>query len=212
MKFKVGDKVRVLEDGASGSGFHKDEVVTVSELNDEDFYADGFGDSWFLNYGDVKLVESLDGSLPVNIVGPVSVKFKRLTKDAVTPGFAKFADAGADIVATTKSESKDTIEYGTGLAVEIPEGYFGLLTPRSSVVKQEMFLANSVGIIDSGYRGELKFVFRKTRDERVCRKTYNIGDRIGQLVILPLPKIEFVEVDELSESERGAGGYGSTGK
>ena len=143
---------------------------------------------------------------------PIRVKFKRLQKDAVAPTFARFGDAGADITATSKIETRDSVTYGTGLAIEIPVGYCGLLMPRSSVVKKDLMLGNSVGLVDSGYRGELTFLFRKTRNERASTNVYNIGDRIGQLVVIPFPVIDFQESEELSESDRGTGGVGSTGK
>jgi len=98
----------------------------------------------------------------------------------------------------------------TGIAVEIPPGYFGAIFPRSSVREKRMMLSNCVGVIDSGYRGEITFSFRLFRDSFGAE--YNPGDRIGQLVILPLPEVEFEEVLVLSESKRGTGGFGSTGK
>jgi dUTP pyrophosphatase len=98
--------------------------------------------------------------------------------------------------------------FGTGLAVEIPEGYVGLIFPRSSISKTAHSLRNSVGVIDSGYRGELIFKFDiNTLNSPV----YEVGDRIGQIMILPYPQIEFEEAWELSKTERGKGGYGSTG-
>ena len=101
------------------------------------------------------------------------------------------------------------IKYDTGIAVEIPPGYVGLVFPRSSVCKTGLSLANSVGVIDSDYRGSISLVFYKGAE---LIEAYSYGDRIGQLVIVPIPEVEFVEAEELSETERGAGGYGSTGK
>ena len=103
--------------------------------------------------------------------------------------------------------------YKTGLAMEIPEGYVGLIYPRSSISKTKQMLRNHVGVIDSGYRGEviLKFGWfsqAATPDSSV----YDAGDRIAQLMIVPHPKVEFVEVDELSDTDRGDGGFGSTGQ
>nr|DAP41479.1 MAG TPA: dUTPase [Caudoviricetes sp.] len=96
-----------------------------------------------------------------------------------------------------------------GVAVEIPKGCMGLLVPRSSMSKTPLRCANSVGIIDADYRGELSIAY-----ENVSCNDYTIfrGDRIAQLIILPIVMADVVEVDELSETERGAGGYGSTGK
>jgi len=156
----------------------------------------------------------------------MKVKFKKLSEDAVLPSYAKTGDAGMDI--TTTSDGKATacedprslwyyIEYKTGLAVEIPEGYVGLVFPRSSVSKTALTLANSVGVIDSGYRGEicLRFkvdygVIHEAETFKGAAADYKKGDRVGQLIIVPYPTIEPEFVDELSASERGSGGFGST--
>ena len=125
------------------------------------------------------------------------------------------------------------IEYGTGLAFEVPEGYVMLIFPRSSVSKYDLSLANAVGVLDSSYRGELKLRFKrnyvikhlgdnKTLEKSafehrispteilICDKIYEIGDKVGQIMIVPYPQIEFNEVEELSETQRGSGGFGST--
>ena len=148
----------------------------------------------------------------------MEVKIKRLVEDAVIPSYAHDSDAGLDLVATSY-EYKDDIHchvYGTGLAVEIPEGYVGLLFPRSSNRKTESYLTNHVGVVDSGYRGEIMLSF-KTRDYKEVAiqqlyKPYEVGDKIAQLIIMPYPKIKFIEVDELNNSDRGENGHGSTGK
>lgn len=140
------------------------------------------------------------------------VRFKKLSPKAATPQYAKPGDAGVDLTAVDRKETRESVTYNTGLAVEIPEGYLGLLMPRSSNVKKPLILGNSVGLIDSGFRGELAFVYKKTEDKKVSTDIYNIGDRVGQLVILPFPVITYLEAEELSETERGSGGYGSTGK
>lgn len=167
----------------------------------------------------------------------MKVKIKRLSENAVIPKYAKDQDAGLDLVATSKTyDENGNVVYGTGLAFEIPKGYVGLLFPRSSNAKKDLLLSNSVGVLDSGYRGEVLFKFKSTLNsqesevktelyyeyestyisssnpEYYFENTYEIGDRIGQLIIMPYPTIEFEEVEELSESERGSGGYGSTGK
>lgn len=142
----------------------------------------------------------------------MKVLFKKLKKQAVTPSYAKDGDAGLDITAISRdiviTEDYEYIEYGTGLAFEIPVGYVGLLFPRSSISKKDMFLSNAVGVIDSGYRGEVSFRFKRLAWTSTI---YNVGDKIGQLVILPYPQIQLEQAKELSETERGEGGYGSTG-
>ena len=154
----------------------------------------------------------------------LSVKIKKLHENAVIPSYAQDADAGMDLVATSKSyDDHGNVVYGTGLAFEIPKGYAGFLFPRSSNAKKDLILGNSVGVIDSGYRGEVVFKFkaldtkyledgRLTYTKKDFMTSYNVGDRIGQIIIMPYPQIEFNEVDELSDSERGQGGFGSTGK
>ena len=137
----------------------------------------------------------------------MKVKIQRLSDDAIIPHYAKPGDAGMDLTAVWKNQTFDIVTYGTGLSIEIPDGYVGLLFPRSSIYKTKMSLTNAVGVIDSGYRGEIMMKFKVT-DNRIM---YQVGDRIGQLVIMPYPEVEFEEVDELSETSRGAGGYGSTG-
>lgn len=141
----------------------------------------------------------------------MKVKFKKLHENAVIPSYAKAGDAGMDLTATTEiSNTTNQVTYGIGLAVEIPEGFFGLVFPRSSIRKYELSLSNAVGVVDSGYRGELQATFNKTNG--FYSKKYEAGDRIAQLVVLPYPPIEPEEVDELSETERGDGGFGSSGK
>ena len=148
----------------------------------------------------------------------MDVKIKKLNENAVIPTYAHDTDAGLDLVATSY-EYKDDIHchvYGTGLAVEIPEGHVGLLFPRSSNRKTDAYMCNHVGDIDSGYRGDIMISF-KNRDKCVDSipqliKPYEVGDKVAQLIIIPYPKIKFVEVDELSSSDRGEAGHGSTGK
>lgn len=138
----------------------------------------------------------------------MKVKYKKLKERAVTP-FKKHApDAGFDLTATwTKVYPKYT-EYGTDLAFETPEGYVGFLFPRSSVRNQDLILKNSVGVLDATYRGEVKFSFYNLEGN----DTYSVGERCGQIVFIKLPDVELVEAEELSETNRGAGGYGSSGK
>jgi dUTP pyrophosphatase len=140
----------------------------------------------------------------------MKVKIKKMHANAVIPKYAKPGDAGLDLTATSEewNEGNTMVTYGTGLAVEIPEGYVGLVFPRSSVSKTTLNLTNSVGVIDSGYRGEIMFKFRYLEEGMI----YDVGDRIGQLIIMPYPQVEFEEVEDLSSTERGEGGFGSTGK
>jgi dUTP pyrophosphatase len=156
----------------------------------------------------------------------MQVKIKKLHKDSVIPKYAKNGDAGMDLTAVSKhyDEYGNTV-YGTGLAFKIPKGYFGLLVPRSSNAKTDLRLTNSSGILDSGYIGEVMFKYRNdsfssssmlVKNDLInnnlnFNNEYEIGDRIGQLIILPYPQIEFQEVDDLGETERGTGGFGHTG-
>lgn len=147
----------------------------------------------------------------------MEVKIKRLCDNAIIPQYAHATDAGMDLVATSYeyNEELHCHVYGTGIAVEIPEGYVGYIFPRSSNRKTESYLTNHVGVIDSGYRGEIMASF-KTRDFKEGEiqqlyKPYEVGDKIAQLIIMPYPKVEFAEVAELSSSDRGEGGHGSTG-
>lgn len=142
----------------------------------------------------------------------MKIKFKKLVDGAVAPKQGSKAAAGFDLTATSKKWNREfsVWEYGTGIAVEIPEGYAGFLFPRSSIYKTGFSLTNSVGLIDRDFRGEIMAKFADTYLGDV--EGYDIGDRIGQLVIMPVPEVEYIEVEELSETERGTGGYGSSGR
>ena len=140
----------------------------------------------------------------------MKVLFKKLVPEAQKPKFGKPGDAGADLVATSAEIRDNQVIYGTGIAVEIPEGMVGLVFPRSSIRNYDLVLSNSVGVIDSGYRGEIMATFN-LKNPWSDDKVYHIGDRIAQLVIMPVPLAHYVEVDELSETERGKDGHGSTG-
>lgn len=150
------------------------------------------------------------------------VKFKKMHPDASAPRKMTDGACGFDLTAvstplhchgTIHLETGETDggfhEVRTGLAVQIPRGYVGLLCARSSVSKSGWSPASGLGVIDSDYRGEVRFRFYDVN----CDKEfpYDVGDRIGQLLILPCPEVEFEEVDELDETERGSGGFGSTG-
>ena len=141
----------------------------------------------------------------------MKIRMKKLHPDAIIPKYAKVADAGMDLTATWMEFDHENkiVTYGTSLALEIPWSHVGLIYPRSSIYKKSMMLANHVGVIDSGYRGEIMFKFRVLNDD--WQDIYDVGDRIGQLIITPFPRVDFVEVDELTETSRGTGGYGSTG-
>ena len=144
----------------------------------------------------------------------MKVKIKKIHPNASIPSYAKSGDAGMDLVATSViGETLGSITYGLGIALEIPEGFVGLVFPRSSIRKTSLQLSNSVGVIDSGYRGELQATFNKIQGiDNVERENYKVGDRVCQIMIIPHPTIEFNEVNELSNTERGEGGFGSTGK
>ena len=146
----------------------------------------------------------------------MKINIKKLDENAVIPQYAHIGDAGMDVVATSVNITNNYIEYGTGLAFEVPEGYCMLIFPRSSNSKKDLLLANSVGVLDSTYRGELKLRFKRSYSPDTyglsVKSIYDIGDKVGQIIILPYPQIEYNEVDELSNTERGSGGFGSTGK
>lgn len=192
----------------------------------------------------------------------LKVKIKKLIPEAVIPAYAKDGDMGMDVTATSVEYDRklDCFVYHTGLAFELPRGYGMLIFPRSSNRKTNSYMANHVGILDSGYRGELllcfkykdsvRSIFSSLRSDKFIEKIankvdikdakalatalikalndiigddealikfmmnyapYRVGDRIGQIIIVPYPTIEFEETDTLSESERGTGGHGHTG-
>lgn len=148
----------------------------------------------------------------------MKVRIKKLHENAVVPKYAHATDAGLDLTAVSKEIDKDgNVVYHTGLAFEIPEGYMGLIFPRSSNAKKHMYLTNSVGVVDAGFRNEVLLKFKRVQPYYATQQGYynaewNEGDRVGQLIIMPYPSIEFEEVEELSDSDRGMGGYGSTGE
>ena len=169
-----------------------------------------------------------------------NIKIKKLTPEAVIPKKAHYNDAGYDMIATSIEHTEKYIQYGTGIAMEIPDGMVGLIFPRSSVTNKDLMLKNCVGVIDAGYRNEISFRFYKIIvEEKLNRfeeydttngylKTlegkalkykfekdqdiYKIKDKIGQIIFLKLPNISFIETNKLNDSERGKGGYGSTDK
>lgn len=143
------------------------------------------------------------------------VKFKKLNDEAVIPTYAKDGDAGLDLTAVSfKYDRKlDTYVYHTGLAMEIPKGYVGLVYPRSSNRKTDAYMTNHVGVIDSGYRGEVLVTFKNRDNSRnAINPPYVSGERVAQMIVMAYPMINPVEAEELSETERGTDGHGSTGK
>ena len=143
----------------------------------------------------------------------MDVKFKKLHEDAKIPSYAHDTDAGLDLTAVSFTQEFDksnklVLVYHTGLAVEIPEGYVGLIFMRSSVSNKSISLTNAVAVIDSGYRGELLLKYKITTDS--LPTIYHPGEKIGQLIIIPYPKINPIEAEELSSSDRNEGGFGST--
>jgi dUTP pyrophosphatase len=177
------------------------------DMSSDDF--EGIGLTEDLN----KLLNELNNDITNSFIAnsnSLKVKIKKLNPNAVIPSYAKDGDAGLDLVATSIiSNTTFDVTYGTGIAMEIPKGYVGLVFPRSSIRKYDLLLTNSVGVIDSGYRGEIQATFKKTNGLDSIK--YDVNDRIVQIMIVPYPKIDFIESDELSSTERGDGGFGSTG-
>ena len=140
----------------------------------------------------------------------MKIKVKKLDPNAVMPRRGTSGSAGWDLTALTvynDAQGLPVLHFGTGLAFEIPKGYAGFIFPRSSCYKHGMDLTNCVGVIDSDYRGEVKAVFMDYYGQG-----YKKGDRIAQMIIMPVPEIEFEESDHLSDTGRGTGCYGSTGR
>ena len=152
----------------------------------------------------------------------VEIRYKKLDENAVEPYRRFDVDAGFDLTANWKEENCKYVEFGTGIALEIPVGYVGFLFPRSSIRKQDLMLKNSVGVVDSSYRGEIKFSFFGTKSTKYTAgklqqcvnegDIYKVGERCGQIVFIKLPEVKLIEADELSDTERGTDGYGSSGK
>ena len=173
-------------------------------------------------------------------VSNIEIGFKKLVPEAQTPYQKYITDAGYDLSAVSMVETADYIEYGTGIAVEIPTGMVGLVFPRSSVTGKDLMLKNCVGVIDSQYRGEIRCRFAKVVNEIFADyislerkgffkklvpkyfidilfpqrqlKLYEVGDRVCQIIFLTLPQLKLIEKQELSETDRGPQGFGHTGK
>ena len=159
-----------------------------------------------------KVLLAIDNNIQNNAMSintSLKIRLKKLNPNAVTPSYSKDGDAGMDLTATTViNNTTNQVTYGTGISIEIPDNYVGLVFPRSSIRKYDLELSNSVGVTDSGYRGEIQLTFNKVNGKTTI---YNIGDRVGQILIIPYPKINFVESDELTITERGEDGFGSSG-
>ena len=140
---------------------------------------------------------------------PITIKYRKLHPDAKDPKQGHFGDAGFDfsVHSVEPIKGENAVIIHSGICVEIPYGYQGELRARSSVHKTGTILSNGVGTIDAGYRGEVMGVFYLNGND----EPFAVGDRFAQLVIMPAPPVKYVEVEELSKSERGANGYGSTG-
>ena len=142
----------------------------------------------------------------------VKVRVKRLSPDARIPKAAKAGDVAFDLYSTIDYELRPRERFAvpTGIAVEIPPGYEGQVRPRSGLaLKEGVTVLNTPGTVDSGYRGEIKTIMINHNEESFM---VTKGMRISQLAIRPVPEVEFIEVEELSDTERGEGGFGSTGR
>lgn len=141
----------------------------------------------------------------------MQIKIKKLVPEAVIPNKAHSTDVGLDVVAVSENivntPEYGYIEYGLGIAISTPIGFAAFIYPRSSISKTGLILCNSVPVIDPGYTGEIKLRFKWIPGTA----KYKIGDKIGQLVIQKFEQVEFEEVEELVETERGTGGFGSSG-
>ena len=141
----------------------------------------------------------------------ITVRVKRLSPDAKIPTAAKVGDVAFDLYSMIDYELRPGERFAvpTGIAIEIPPGYEGQVRPRSGLaLKEGVTVLNTPGTVDSGYRGEVKTIMVNHNGEAF---KITKGMRISQLAIRPVPEVEFIEVDELSDTERGAGGFGSTG-
>lgn len=143
----------------------------------------------------------------------INLKIKKVHPDAVIPTLAYGSSNGFDLTAISYSMKNNYIEYKTGLSFAIPDGYVGILAPRSSVSNYDLSLANSLGVLDHNFRGEVTFRFRYTKEHNkfIGSHIYENGNKIGQLLIIPNPRVQVEVVTELPDSERGTNGYGSSG-
>ena len=140
------------------------------------------------------------------------LRVRRLVASAKLPTRATSGDAGLDLYASEPARLKpgERASVGTGIAIEIPEGHAGLVLPRSGwAARHGISLVNAPGLIDAGYRGEVRVLLLNTDREEIFE--ISEGDRIAQLLVVPFASLEPVEAETLGESERGEGGFGSTG-
>jgi len=138
----------------------------------------------------------------------VNIKLKH--PEAKVPKKAHTTDCGFDLTAVSITHTDQYVEYDTGLVVEIAKNHAGLVFPRSSISKYDLSLCNSIGLIDCGYLNTIKLRFSTKKESD--NKIYVVGDRIGQLVIIPYPEVQFSIVDSFAATERNTGGFGSTNK
>ena len=138
----------------------------------------------------------------------LKINLMKLHPEAKLPSYAHPTDGAMDLYVTRTWTEPGMWCCGTGLGMEIPEGHVGLVFPRSSISKTGLWQRNAVGVIDSSYRGEITVKFGTYGEDILA---YNVGERCGQIMIIPRPQVQFVEVDCLTSTERGSGGYGSTG-
>ena len=142
----------------------------------------------------------------------MQINFRKLDSELPTPGHAHPGDGGVDLYAreNVRLEPEAWTMVPTGIAVAIPVGYAGLVVPRSGLAaRRGVGVVNGPGLVDAGYRGEINVILINHGSDPLELER---GERIAQLVVVPVVEQEFVEVDELPESERGAGGFGSTGR
>lgn len=139
-----------------------------------------------------------------------TIKIKKLVNKAKLPFQSRASDTGYDLTVTQIEDLGNFLKINTGIAIEMPEGIWAMLAPRSSLHKKGLMLYNSVGIIDNEYRGELILMLLKTKD--YSSNKLEIGDRVAQLIFMNLLPTKLLEVEELTESTRQDRGFGSTGK
>lgn len=139
----------------------------------------------------------------------LEVKVKLIRSTSKLPQRAHIDDAAWDVFADIVEETPDFLRVKTGVAIQAPKGYSFLAFPRSSVSKTGWVLANSVGVIDNAYRGEIEYRFKKVSESAV---PFQVGDRIGQLKLVKDYDLKMIVSDELDETHRGSGGFGSTGR
>lgn len=225
-KFKVGDRVATLTHLAYGANVLMGAEGCVSRIcNDGDYMVTFDNGDWFMREKDIELADSVESVRPVAIEAPTlpTLKFKRLHPDAVIPSRTHALDAGFDLTAiddgnnVAGTEGYFYREYSTGLAIGIPPGHVGLIFPCSSISTTALALTR--GILEAGYRDEVKLRFRLDPIPRLMdpngetqARVYKKGDRIGQLVVVALPDFEILEVTELDSSTRGDGGRGNSGQ